>query len=555
MPFEPPDIDGLDFPKAKKRISVDTAAGVEAFVQLFKIAGPIQASSITIESVGESSSVELQDAVDETSTIMIDTPILEISRAIDNRSFFWPDLGDRLWESNSRTKRRVMFIGSDSAQYLADIESHHKIGKSPERILINNIMWGSSFSLEHRFALTERNKELLLELTSADTGIIIGNLLEPWQICGAAVALALRPDALFVSAVEALESPTRLLDLAAKHLVILGAEGQDPVELLTKTMGSFHPLGAGARAASLLVGSLTHMRIPRVCTGCARSAPLDPATINFLPESLRPAREKPYMIGRGCDACRQSGFRGSIGIDSIVLLGSRLKDVLAAGSPIDQVTEIAYRAGTRSMTEDAVLKATEGLTTLDAVVKAVKRPSAAFEASILSSHGAGEGTTLKDQQIDSSLASLGDDFFVSGGGTSAGSARKSERTMRPERETKVILVVEDDDDQQNILRIVLEKEGYEVEFASDGHEGLEAAGRVAPDLIISDLMMPRMNGNEFVAKVRENPKISETPILILTVIDNADAEHKLLSTGADDYCAKTVRRDILLKRIERLLNR
>ncbi|MCB0346102.1 MAG: response regulator [Bdellovibrionales bacterium] len=554
MPFEPPDTDGLDFPRAKKRISVDTASGVDAFNHLFHVGGPIQASTITVEGIGEASSVQLEDAVGETSTIMIDTPILELARTIDNRSYFWPDLGDRLWDSNLRSKRRVMSIRSGTQQYLADIESHHQKGKAPERIIISNITWGSAFSLEHRYEITDSNRELLQEVVQADTGIIVANLLETWQICGASMVLALRPDALFVSALEALGSPSELLEAASKRLVVLGSEGQDPVELLTKTMGVFTASGSGARAAGMIVGSVVQTRVPRVCSGCARSAPVDPATINFLPQSLRPPREKPYMIGRGCDACKQSGFRGTVGIDSIVRTKTRLKDMLAAGSPIDQVTEIAYRSGTRSMMEDAVYKAAEGLTTLDAIVKSVKRVSAAFEASIVAGLSEGESGTLKDQQIDTSLAALGDDFFTSDSGRSSG-ASGSFKTMLADRKQKVILVVEDDEDQQSILRIVLEKEGYKVEFANNGVEGLEAASKFRPDLIISDLMMPKMNGNEFVAKLRENPQLSGTPVLVLTVIDNADAEHKLLSTGADDYCAKTVRKDVLLKRIERLLLR
>ena len=75
------------------------------------------------------------------------------------------------------------------------------------------------------------------------------------------------------------------------------------------------------------------------------------------------------------------------------------------------------------------------------------------------------------------------------------------------------------------------------------------------DIVLCDLMMPKMNGKEFLEKVRSNPDYSNVPVMMLTAVTSPDAEFQLLESGADDYCNKNVKRKILLKRVERLLAR
>ena len=74
-------------------------------------------------------------------------------------------------------------------------------------------------------------------------------------------------------------------------------------------------------------------------------------------------------------------------------------------------------------------------------------------------------------------------------------------------------------------------------------------------MIVSDLMMPNMDGAELVGKLKSHPTFRRIPVLILTVISDSDKEYTLLDLGADDYCEKTIQRKILLKRIENLIRR
>lgn len=104
--------------------------------------------------------------------------------------------------------------------------------------------------------------------------------------------------------------------------------------------------------------------------------------------------------------------------------------------------------------------------------------------------------------------------------------------------------------------MVLRTSDYEVLTATDGVEALNVLSQnKQPDLIISDIMMPNMDGVQLVQKLRGDEKYKSLPIMILTVIEDSEKEYELLSLGADEYCEKTVQRKILLKRIENLLKR
>ena len=108
-----------------------------------------------------------------------------------------------------------------------------------------------------------------------------------------------------------------------------------------------------------------------------------------------------------------------------------------------------------------------------------------------------------------------------------------------------LLLVEDEKQLSRALSKMLEKEGYEVDAVFDGEDGYLYGLTKAYDLIIMDIMMPKMNGFEALSKLRE--KNIETPILMLTAL--ADEHDKIagLDYGADDYVAKPFSFDELTK--------
>ncbi|BDG61821.1 response regulator transcription factor [Caldinitratiruptor microaerophilus] len=115
-----------------------------------------------------------------------------------------------------------------------------------------------------------------------------------------------------------------------------------------------------------------------------------------------------------------------------------------------------------------------------------------------------------------------------------------------------ILVVEDERPIADILRFNLEREGYEVEVATGGPEALDKARRLAPDLIILDIMLPGMDGFQVCREVRS---FSSVPILMLTAKEAEIDKVVGLELGADDYVTKPFSPRELLARVRAVLRR
>lgn len=101
-----------------------------------------------------------------------------------------------------------------------------------------------------------------------------------------------------------------------------------------------------------------------------------------------------------------------------------------------------------------------------------------------------------------------------------------------------ILVIDDEEIARTTLAALLEKSNFQVEMAEDGIQGLELAKRIHPDVILLDVMMPKMNGYEVCKYIRSDEKIAEVPIIMITALDDHEAKLNGLSVGADDFLSK-----------------
>jgi diguanylate cyclase (GGDEF)-like protein len=117
-----------------------------------------------------------------------------------------------------------------------------------------------------------------------------------------------------------------------------------------------------------------------------------------------------------------------------------------------------------------------------------------------------------------------------------------------------ILVVEDDPSVRKVLAFTLSKEGYSVETAEDGLDGLEKATAAPPDLVLLDLMMPRMDGAQLCKQLKGHFLTSQIPVIMLTARGEMDAKLAGLTIGANDYLTKPYATDELLVRVRNILN-
>lgn len=116
-----------------------------------------------------------------------------------------------------------------------------------------------------------------------------------------------------------------------------------------------------------------------------------------------------------------------------------------------------------------------------------------------------------------------------------------------------ILVVEDNEDLANSIKRGLEKEGYSVQLAFDGDKGLDMALEGNYDCIVLDVLLPGVDGFEFVQTLRETGV--QTTVLMLTALDSVDDKITGLSSGADDYLTKPFDFRELLARVQSLIRR
>jgi two-component system cell cycle response regulator len=119
-----------------------------------------------------------------------------------------------------------------------------------------------------------------------------------------------------------------------------------------------------------------------------------------------------------------------------------------------------------------------------------------------------------------------------------------------------ILVVDDHEDNIELLRARLEARGYQVEGASDGQAALDAVERSCPDLILLDVMMPKMDGMEVVRRLkakRESKELPFIPVIMQTALDSTENKVEGLDAGADDYITKPINFAELEARVNSLL--
>ena len=124
-----------------------------------------------------------------------------------------------------------------------------------------------------------------------------------------------------------------------------------------------------------------------------------------------------------------------------------------------------------------------------------------------------------------------------------------------ERVRQKILVVEDESDIRELLGYNLSQEGFAVEEAADGAEAFERIGRRSPDLVLLDLMLPRMPGLELCQRLRAQPETAQLPIIVLTA-KGSELDRVLgLEMGADDYIVKPFSPREVVARVKALLRR
>jgi len=123
------------------------------------------------------------------------------------------------------------------------------------------------------------------------------------------------------------------------------------------------------------------------------------------------------------------------------------------------------------------------------------------------------------------------------------------------KQTQKVLVVDDEEPILELLKYNLEKSGYEVKTAIDGMKAVDIARKFIPDLVLLDIMMPKMDGVETCRMIRELPELQKTFVVFLTARSEEYSEVAAFDVGADDYIMKPIKPRALMSRISALFRR
>jgi DNA-binding response OmpR family regulator len=133
--------------------------------------------------------------------------------------------------------------------------------------------------------------------------------------------------------------------------------------------------------------------------------------------------------------------------------------------------------------------------------------------------------------------------------------KPSDSRSAPNRRAKRVLVVDDERDLNELITFNLQRNGYDVICAFNGSDAIDKVRSEQPDLIVLDIMLPGIDGNEITRQLKSDPKTAQIPIIMLTARSEETDVVVGLKLGADDYVTKPFSMKILLARLESLSRR
>ena len=266
-----------------------------------------------------------------------------------------------------------------------------------------------------------------------------------------------------------------------------------------------------------------------ICPHCRIPEPLSAQFVNQLPIELRSAKATTLWKGTGCEKCHYTGYLGRIGIYEVLKITPAIKKIIAAGVSALKIKNIALKEGFRPMFIDGIHKAMDGLTTIEEVFRVAPPESETVEQEYVAMPVAIEKKEVDEPPFAETSFSI--------------------KSVKP----KKILIADDSQIIIKLLANILESENYHVVSVGNGLDALKLVHQEKPDLIITDYLMPQMNGMELIKKIKSQLSTRVIPIIMLTAKDEVDSEAAGIDAGADDYITKPLNAKRILARVARLL--
>jgi len=325
------------------------------------------------------------------------------------------------------------------------------------------------------------------------------------------------PDVIMIGEIRDQETINIALQAALTgHLVLSTLHTNDAPNAITRISN----LGADPFVVSqCLAGILAQRLVRKICTHC--SQPASEHDIESLREYLNVYKIDPSMVKRavGCDRCFQTGYKGRVGIYSYLEITPEISNLITESASIDDLILAARQSGYESLDEAAASKLRLGITTFEEVKGFLSLEAKARRDNSLSWQPTAQASVLKP--VD--------------------------------HQNTRILLIDDSEQVRKLLKIVLEKEKFQVVEAENGQIGLDRVKDSMPDVVLCDLSMNIMNGEEFLSKMKQTSNTKGIPVIMLTGDATEQNETKFLEMGAVDFISKKSSPGVLVRRIRKAI--
>jgi len=247
---------------------------------------------------------------------------------------------------------------------------------------------------------------------------------------------------------------------------------------------------------------------------------------------------------------------GRMAVMEVLTANADTERLIAEGATADAIAESARTAGMKTLWDSGIEHVRAGETSLDELLRVVEPPTEipvrrpqprrdnGGEPTGNRSDDRGRGPSqtpsrngvTKPASLPDEALQLLDDLF--------------DETFNAR---KTVLLVEDEEPLRRVLRDLLEREGFTVVEAADGVQALDEVDRSAPDVLVLDLNLPRLDGYGVLSHLRARPSTAKLPVIVLTAKGDEDNEVRVFETGANDFLTKPFRPRALSARLRALL--
>lgn len=323
------------------------------------------------------------------------------------------------------------------------------------------------------------------------------------------------------------------------------------------------------KIAAAVKGIIAQRLVRRLCLSCRAqtTSVVDEKFRQWIPTGIELFRPV------GCPECLGTGYRGRVSVTEVIVADSELERAISLGESAERLADVARGAGMRSLWESGITHVLDGLTDLEELVRVIEVPSSVPRRSTprsttavqpprqhfttrSSSSNARPASETADAPAAPRTPRSGQNGEGRGGIDTAFDLVDDLKPSAPASSTRErVLLVEDEAPLRGVLRDLLEREGYAVIEAADGVQALDGIDRSAPDLVVLDLNLPRLDGFGVLKHLRTRASTAALPVLVLTAKGDEDSEVRVFECGANDFLTKPFRPRALIARLRSLSTR